>query len=70
MDTDIGWDGLQKVHGALNQLQADPSGLDRARMRFGQSPPPYTSSLSGTTTRSTSPDTRTDEERSAERRHF
>lgn len=70
MDTDIGWDGLHKVHGALNRLQADPSGLDRARMRFGQSPPPYTSSPSGTTTRSSSPDTRTDEERTAERRHF
>lgn len=59
-----------RVHRALDRLEADPLGLDRARMRFSQSPPPYTSNPSGTTTRSASPDTRSDEQRRRERRRY
>jgi hypothetical protein len=59
-----------RVHRALDRLEADPLGLDRARMRFSQSPPPYTSNPSGTTTRSASPDTRSDESRRRERRRY
>ncbi|PVH71019.1 hypothetical protein DL98DRAFT_118056 [Cadophora sp. DSE1049] len=63
-------DGLVRVHRALDRLEADPLGLDRARMRFSQSPPPYTSNPSGTATRSASPDTRSDEQRRRERRRY
>jgi hypothetical protein len=59
-----------RVHRALDRLEADPLGLDRARMRFSQSPPPYTSNSSGRTTRSVSPDTRSDEQRRRERRRY
>ncbi|PVH72626.1 hypothetical protein DL98DRAFT_432891, partial [Cadophora sp. DSE1049] len=54
---------LVRVHRALDKLKADPLGLDRARIQFSQSPLLYTSNLSGTTTRSASPDTRSDEQR-------
>src|SRR5579862_3826854 len=63
-------DGLVRVQRALDRLEADPLGLDHARMRFSRSPPPYKSSPSGTTTRSESPDTRTDEQRRRERRKY
>jgi hypothetical protein len=43
------------IHRALDRFEVDPVGLDRARMRFSQSPPAYVSNPSGTTTRSTSP---------------
>ncbi|KAH8587523.1 hypothetical protein B0O99DRAFT_694404 [Bisporella sp. PMI_857] len=59
-------DGLVRVHRALDRLEVDPLGLDRARMRFSQSPPSYTSNPSGTTTRSASPDTRSDRQFEAE----
>ncbi|KAH8727585.1 hypothetical protein GQ44DRAFT_90893 [Phaeosphaeriaceae sp. PMI808] len=52
-------------------LEADPLGLSRrARVRFTQSPPRYRSYPSGTTTRSASPDTRSDEEKRNERRLY
>ncbi|MCJ1355518.1 MAG: hypothetical protein MMC33_005510 [Icmadophila ericetorum] len=63
-------DGLARVHRALDRLEADPLGLGRTRMRFSQSPPPYTSNPSGTTTRSASPDTRSDEQRRREQRRY
>ncbi|KAH8684918.1 hypothetical protein BGZ60DRAFT_467230 [Tricladium varicosporioides] len=54
-------DGLVRVHRALDRLEADPLGPDRARMRLSQSLLLYTSNLSGTATRSASSDTRCDE---------
>ncbi|KAI9767589.1 MAG: hypothetical protein M1840_005626 [Geoglossum simile] len=48
-------DGLAMVDRALDRLQADPMGLDRARTRFGQSPALYISTPSHETTRPESP---------------
>jgi hypothetical protein len=44
-----------RIHRALDRFEMDPVGLDRARVRFSQSPPAYASNPSGTTTRTTSP---------------
>ena len=60
-------DGLERTQRALVELQGDPLRLDRERQRFGHSPPPYESNPSGTTTRSASPLTPS-EERRRERR--
>lgn len=62
--------GLEKVHGALHLLEADPSRLERARMRFSASPPEYNSIPSGTTTRSESPNPISDEQRQKEERYY
>ncbi|KAL8650304.1 MAG: hypothetical protein Q9210_003900 [Variospora velana] len=61
-------DGLARVHRTLDGLEADSLGLDRARTRFSQSPPPYTSNPSGTPTRSASPEPPIDEQRRREQR--
>ena len=61
-------DGLARVHRALDGLEADPLGLDRARTRFSQPPPSYTSNPSGTTTRSASLEPPSDELRRREQR--
>ncbi|KAF2180928.1 hypothetical protein K469DRAFT_714121 [Zopfia rhizophila CBS 207.26] len=61
-------DGLARVHRALDGLEADPLGLDRARTRFSQPPPSYTSNPSGTTTRSVSPEPPRNEQRRREQR--
>ncbi|KAI0107742.1 hypothetical protein GGR51DRAFT_140401 [Nemania sp. FL0031] len=63
MGSSLRGDGLFRAHDALVALLEDPQLLDRARSRFDHSPPPYRSQPSGTTTRSPSPDLRTDEER-------
>ena len=39
--------GLARVHRALDGLKSDPLELRRARKRFSNSPPPYTSNPSG-----------------------
>ncbi|KAI9835506.1 MAG: hypothetical protein M1837_003708 [Sclerophora amabilis] len=61
-------DGLERAHDALARLEADPLGLDRARMRFSQPPPSYRSQPSGTTTLSASPEPTSDEKRRRELR--
>jgi hypothetical protein len=61
-------DGLARVHGALGRLEGDPLRLDRARRRFSNSPPAYTSNPSGTTTRSESPMPPSEEQRRREQR--
>jgi hypothetical protein len=61
-------DGLARVHGALGRLEGDPLQLDRARRRFTDSPPAYTSNPSGTTTRSQSPMPPSEEQRRREQR--
>ncbi|KAI1270260.1 hypothetical protein F5Y18DRAFT_8724 [Xylariaceae sp. FL1019] len=58
---------ISRVQRALAVLVDDPEQLDHARNRFDGSPPRYRSP-SGTTTRSLSPDLRTDEERRQEGR--
>ena len=54
MADSIRGNGLLIAHDALQKLIDDPQRLDRARSRFSGSPPSYRS-LSGTTTRSQSP---------------
>ena len=56
-------DGLARAQRALAGLEGDPQRLDRARVRFDDSPPPYTSDRSGTTTRSQSPNPPSEEQR-------
>jgi len=56
-------DGLMRAQRALAGLQGDPLQLDRARQRFSHSPPPYRSGPSGTTTRSASPISSSEERR-------
>lgn len=63
---DLRGDGLVRVHRALDGLEADPFRLERARMRFSQPPPSYTSNPSGTTTQSGSPEPSSDEQRRRE----
>jgi hypothetical protein len=62
--------GYTDIVRVLDVLEFDPSKLDRARSRFNHSPPSYNSELSGTTTRSASPDPRSDEERLRYERRF
>ncbi|MCJ1252779.1 hypothetical protein MMC24_000585 [Lignoscripta atroalba] len=68
MATALRGDGLGRVQRALGGLEAEPLALDRARRRFSESPPAYTSNPSGTTTRSESPDAPSDEQRRREQR--
>jgi hypothetical protein len=49
-------DGLARAQRALAGLEGDSLRLDRARRRFSESPPQYTSDPSGTATRFVSPD--------------
>jgi len=42
-------DGLVRAHTALAALEEDPQRLDRARMRFSDSPPPYIPPINHTT---------------------
>lgn len=51
----LGGDGLARAQRALAGLARDAPRLDRERQRFSHSPPPYTSDLSGSVTRSASP---------------
>ncbi|KAI0156867.1 hypothetical protein GGR57DRAFT_501255 [Xylariaceae sp. FL1272] len=64
-----GGHNLFRVQDALAILADDPERLDHARSRFDGSPSQYRSP-SGTTTRSPSPDLRTDEERWQEERLY
>ncbi|KAI1305449.1 hypothetical protein F5Y03DRAFT_384448 [Xylaria venustula] len=68
MANTIRGDGLFQAHGALAALVENPGQLDHARRRFDDSPPSYRSRLSGTSTRSSSPDNRSDNERRREQR--
>ncbi len=61
-------DGLVRAQRALIGLEGDPERLDRARRRFSDSPPPYTSDQSGTTTRSVSPNPPSKEQRHCQER--
>ncbi|KAI9776852.1 MAG: hypothetical protein M1839_009300, partial [Geoglossum umbratile] len=61
-------DGLVRAQRALAGLEGDPQRLDRARMRFDDSPPPYISDRSGTTTRSQSLNPPSEQRRRQERR--
>jgi hypothetical protein len=63
-------DGLARAQRALAGLEGDPQRLDRARIRFDDSPPPYTSDRSGTTTRSQSPSDPSEEERRLQERRI
>ncbi|KAI9855801.1 MAG: hypothetical protein M1813_009610 [Trichoglossum hirsutum] len=63
-------DGLARAQRILAGLERDPQRLDRARIRFGDSPPPYTSDRSGTTTRSQSPDPPSEEQRRRQERRI
>ena len=60
-------DGLLRAQRVLVQLQEDPQQLDQDRQRFSHTPRSYKSSLSGTTTRSASPETE-EQQRRRERR--
>ncbi|KAG5790577.1 hypothetical protein H9Q69_010361 [Fusarium xylarioides] len=61
-------DGLFMAHSALAALVKDPQQLDRARRRFSESPPSYRTNLSGTTTRSQSPNPPSEEQQRREER--
>lgn len=63
-------DGLARAQRALAGLEGDPQRLDRARIRFDDSPPPYTSDQSGTTTRSQSPNPPGEEQRRRQERQM
>jgi hypothetical protein len=63
-------DGLARAQRALAGLEGDPQRLDRARTRFDDSPPPYTSDRSGTTTRSQSPNPPNEEQRHRQERRM
>jgi hypothetical protein len=55
-------DGLARAQRALAGLEGDPQRLDRTRVWFDDSLPPYTSDRSGTTTRSQSPNPPSEEQ--------
>ena len=63
-------DGLARAQRALAKLEGDSLRLDRERQRFGHSPPPYASNPSGTTTRSTSPNPPSEEQRLRQERRM
>ncbi|KAF8852992.1 hypothetical protein BDZ45DRAFT_677987 [Acephala macrosclerotiorum] len=63
-------DGLARAQRALAGLEGDPQRLDRERIRFDDSPPPYTSDRSGTTTRSQSPNPPSEEQRLHQQRRM
>ena len=56
-------DGLAKVYRNPDGLEVDPPRLDDARVRLGHSPPSYISYSSDTTTRITSPNPLTEQQR-------
>lgn len=62
--------GLVRAQTTLLGLERDPERLDRARRRFSDSPPPYTSDRSGTTTRSVSPNPPSEEQRRRQERRM
>jgi len=67
MADSIRGDGLSIADRRLAALAQDPERLERERARFSESPPSYRSRLSGTTTRSSSPeDHRTEVEKRRE----
>jgi len=59
-------DGLVRAQRALAALEENPQRLDRARMRFSDSPPPYTSRQSHNSTRFQSPNPPSEEQRRPE----
>ncbi|KAI9861236.1 MAG: hypothetical protein M1813_005409 [Trichoglossum hirsutum] len=61
-------DGLARAQRALAGLEGDPQRLDRVRIRFDDSPLPYTSDRSGTTTLSQSPNPPSEEQRRRQER--
>ncbi|CZR58236.1 uncharacterized protein PAC_08127 [Phialocephala subalpina] len=61
--------GLERVPRTLHWFEADPAMLDRARMRFSDSPTVYLES-SGKTTRSEAPNPISDEQRQGEERYY
>jgi len=63
-------DGLVRAHTALAALEEDPQRLDRARVRFSDSPQPYTSHQSHNSTRSQSPNPPSEEQRRHEERRW
>jgi hypothetical protein len=63
-------DGLARAQRALVGLEEDPQRLDHTRIRFEDSPPPYTSDRSGTTTRSQSPNPPNEEQRLCQERRM
>jgi len=63
-------DGLVRAHAALAALQEEPQQLDRARMRFSDSPPPYTSHQSHNSTLSQSPNPPSETQRRHEERRW
>jgi hypothetical protein len=63
-------DGLVRAQRALAALEEDPQRLDRARRRFSDSPPPYTSHQSHNSTRSQSLNPPSEEQRRSEERRW
>lgn len=63
-------DGLARAQRALARLEGDSLRLDRERQRFSLSPPSYTSYPSGTTTRTTSPNPPSEEQRLRQERRM
>ncbi|KAI0433084.1 hypothetical protein F5Y09DRAFT_300236 [Xylaria sp. FL1042] len=70
MSHTIRGNGLFAADAILAALANDPERLDRARNRFSKSPPPYGSQLSGTTTRTESPEPLGEEEQRRKDRIF
>ena len=67
---DVRGSGLARAQRALAGLEEHPERLDRERRRFSDSPPPYKSDMSGTTTRSQSPNPPTEEQRLRQQRRM
>ncbi|KAH6704341.1 hypothetical protein BKA61DRAFT_636107 [Leptodontidium sp. MPI-SDFR-AT-0119] len=67
---DVRGSGLARAQRALAGLEEYPERLDRERRRFSDSPPPYKSDMSGTTTRSQSPNPPTEEQRLLQQRRM
>ena len=70
MADSIRGDGLSRAQRALTELERNPVRLHGARRRFNDSPPPYTSGRSGTTTRSVSPGAPSERQRRREQRRM
>ncbi|TVY92750.1 hypothetical protein LAWI1_G002076 [Lachnellula willkommii] len=67
---DVRGSGLARAQRALAGLEEHPERLDRERRRFSDSPPLYKSDMSGTTTRSQSPNPPTEEQRLRQQRRM
>ena len=65
---DVRGSDLARAQRALAELEEHPERLDRERRRFSDSPPLYKSYMSGTTTRSQSPNPPTEEQRVRQQR--